>query len=146
MASQEGQVDNHLHHRTPREFATARRLPNHDQPSSTLPNTVYVVVDTCYPKESDFNQGKGVTAVFSVHSSIAAANAKAKKIMFANEGGCTVDVDKVIEETRHGLYTGIGIGGQEERADHCYARKWVGPHSRHLCMDTRANIAYLAQV
>lgn len=88
-----------------------------------MPNTVYVVTDTCYPKATDFSEGKGVTAVFSVHSSMEAANARAKKIIFANEGGCTVDVDKVIEETRRGLYTGIGIGGQEERADHCYARK-----------------------
>jgi hypothetical protein len=64
-----------------------------------------------------------MTAVFSVHSTMEAANSRAKKIIYENDGGCTVDIDKVIEETRRGLYTGIGIGGDEEKPNGCYARK-----------------------
>ncbi|KAL6712434.1 hypothetical protein ACN47E_000311 [Coniothyrium glycines] len=104
-------------------FATAHQSSNHQVVAPGAANTVYIVVDTCYPRKDDFDQGKGVTNVFSVHSSMDSANAKAKKIIFTNEGSCTVDVDKVIEETRLGLYTGIGIGGQEEAVNHCYARK-----------------------
>lgn len=35
-----------------------------------------------------------------------------------------VDVDKIIEETKQGLFTGIGVGGKEDGgAGSCYARK-----------------------
>lgn len=34
-----------------------------------------------------------------------------------------MDIDKIIEEERKGLYTGIGVGGREEKKGCCYARK-----------------------
>lgn len=85
--------------------------------------TVFIVTDTCYPTASDFNTNKGCTRIDSAHSSQHAANNRAKKIIYDNDGGCTVDLDKIIEEMREGLYTGIGIGGKEERDNCCYARK-----------------------
>lgn len=58
-----------------------------------------------------------------MHTSQTIANARAKKIIYDNDGGCTVDIDKIIEEERSGLYTGIGVGGEEEKEGCCYARK-----------------------
>lgn len=43
-------------------------------------------------------------------------------MIYDNENGCTVDLDKVIEEVKKGLYTGIGVGG-EEKDGCCFARK-----------------------
>ncbi len=57
-----------------------------------------------------------------MHSNKDAANSRAKRIIYSNGEGCTVDIDKIIEEQRHGLYIGIGIGGKEEK-EGCYARK-----------------------
>ena len=86
-------------------------------------NTVFIVIDICYPSAPDFCTGKGITTIDSVHSTQKAANARAKKIIY-NGGPCDVDIDKIIEEVRNGLYTGIGIGGDDKTIEgHCYARK-----------------------
>ena len=81
------------------------------------------MTDTCYPTKSSFNSNIGTTTVDSAHSTKYSANARAKKIIYENDGGCTVDLDKIIEELRQGLYTGIGVGGKEEKDGCCYARK-----------------------
>lgn len=85
---------------------------------------VYIVIDTCYAILSDFDQGKGSTNIDSVHTTSKAANVRAKKVMFAHTNPsdkCEMDQDKIIEETKGGLYTAIGIGGNENTG--CYARK-----------------------
>lgn len=84
--------------------------------------TVYIVVDTCYPTKASFDSSLGTTNVDSAHSTMRAANARAKKIIYENETGCSVDIDKIIEETRQGLYIGIGIGGKGSPGC-AYARK-----------------------
>lgn len=85
---------------------------------------VYIVVDTCFATLVDFDQGKGFTAIDSVHTTSHAANNRAKKIMFARTHAskkCEIDQDKILEEIKDGLYTSIGIGGDESTG--CYARK-----------------------
>ena len=85
---------------------------------------VYIVVDTCYATLSDFDQGKGSTNIDSVHTNSHAANQRAKKVIFARVNPHDkhgIDQDKIIEEVKDGLYTGIGIGGDESTG--CYARK-----------------------
>lgn len=84
---------------------------------------MFIVTDICYPKESDFASGRGIVTIDSVHSTKKAANARAKKIIF-EAGPWHIDIDKIIEEVRNGLYTGIGVGGEDRPLDgHCYARK-----------------------
>jgi hypothetical protein len=91
------------------------------RPSASIPVTVYIVTDTYYPTAADFDVGKGIVNIDSVHSTAEAANVRAKKIMFIHERGEEdLDKDKIIEEIRQGLYSGIGIGGREKG---CYARK-----------------------
>lgn len=90
----------------------------------SITKIVYIVVDTCFATLADFDQGKGSTSIDSVHTTSHAANIRAKKIMFARvspNGNCEIDQDKILEETKDGLYTGIGIGGNE--CTGCYARK-----------------------
>ncbi|KAF1832745.1 hypothetical protein BDW02DRAFT_502305 [Decorospora gaudefroyi] len=87
------------------------------------PHVIYLVVDTCYPTAHAFEANIGTTNIISVHSTKAAANSRAKKIIYENDGGCTVDIDKIIEEVKQGLYTGIGVGGKEEKEGCCFARK-----------------------
>ncbi|CAA9965678.1 hypothetical protein CFE70_008610 [Pyrenophora teres f. teres 0-1] len=91
-----------------------------DSPSG--PHNVYIVTDTCYPTAHSFESNIGITQIISVHSTRSAANSRAKKMIYDNENGCTVDLDKVIEEVKKGLYTGIGVGG-EEKDGCCFARK-----------------------
>jgi hypothetical protein len=58
-----------------------------------------------------------------VHSHKKTANARAKKIIY-DTGHCRVDVDKIIEELKGGLFTGIGVGGKVDGEEgSCYARK-----------------------
>lgn len=86
------------------------------------PKVVYIVTDTRYPNAADFNEGKGTTLIDSVHSTSGAANLRARKIMLARAGpGSEIDEDKIIDDERNGLYTGIGVGGVEGSG--CYARK-----------------------
>ncbi|KAH5470126.1 hypothetical protein HBI17_006960 [Parastagonospora nodorum] len=89
---------------------------------------VYIVTDVIYPTSTDFNHSKGNFRIDSVHSSKRTANARAKKIIY--DGGQVdgsqykVDLDKIIEETKTGLFTGIGIGGKGDGGyGSCYARK-----------------------
>ena len=35
----------------------------------------------------------------------------------------SVDIDKIIEEVKQGLYVGIGIGAKDEKDGCCFARK-----------------------
>ncbi|KAF1841773.1 uncharacterized protein K460DRAFT_358476 [Cucurbitaria berberidis CBS 394.84] len=92
--------------------------------TSTTSVVVYIVTDTCYPTVSSFDSNIGTTTVDSAHSTKSSANARAKKIIYQNDGGgCTVDIDKIIEEVRQGLYTGIGVGGKEEKEGCCFARR-----------------------
>jgi hypothetical protein len=86
------------------------------------------VTDIIYPTSSDFNLSKGVFNIDSVHSSRKNANARAKKIIYdggqIDGGQYKVDLDKIIEEKKRGLFTGIGIGGKGDgRQKGCYARK-----------------------
>jgi hypothetical protein len=90
---------------------------------NTGPYIIYIVTDTCYPTAFSFHNNIGTTHVTSVHSTKSAANSRAKKIIYENDGDCTVDLDKIIEEVKQGLYTGIGVGGKEESGGCCYARK-----------------------
>ncbi|KAF2632581.1 hypothetical protein BU25DRAFT_77605 [Macroventuria anomochaeta] len=99
-----------------------------DSPSPNLQKAtmkiVYVVIDTCYATLADFDQGKGSTNIDSVHTTSQAANVRAKKVMFArtNPGDkCEIDQDKILEEIKDGLYTGIGLGGNKNTG--CYAKK-----------------------
>jgi hypothetical protein len=108
------------------ETLSACRTSSSPTPRTHKPSTrfVYIVTDTCYSSSADFDQNKGVTNIDSVHTTSGAANARAKKIMFAriNPGDkCEVDHDKILEELKDGLYTGIGMGWIENNG--CYARK-----------------------
>lgn len=94
-----------------------------DDDDRLWPTMVYVVTDTFYPSASNFDTNLGTTSTISVHSSKRAANERAKKTIYENDGGCTVDIDKIIEEVKQGLYTGIGVGGKEEKSGCCFARK-----------------------
>lgn len=85
---------------------------------------VYIVIDTYYVTLIDFDQGKGFTSIDSVHTTSHAANGRAKKVMFARSppnNQCEIDQDKILEEIKDGLYTGIGVSGDESTG--CYARK-----------------------
>jgi hypothetical protein len=118
---------------TPRTHSAQSSLASIPTGSNPLPNSgailvVYIVTDIIYPTSDDFNLSKGVFSIDSVHSSKKAANARAKKIIYEGgqiDGGqYKVDVDKIIEDTRKGLFTGIGIGGKGDgRERGCYARK-----------------------
>jgi hypothetical protein len=97
-------------------------------PSSSGTTKVYIVTDIIYPTPSDFDLSKGVFNIDSVHSSRKNANARAKKMIYdggqIDGGQYKVDLDKIIEETKLGLFTGIGIGGKGDgRQKGCYARK-----------------------
>jgi hypothetical protein len=83
---------------------------------------VYIVTDTRYATAADFEEGKGTTLIDSVHTTSRAANLRAKKVIFARTSpGFEIDEDKIIDEVKDGLYTGIGVGGAERNG--CYARK-----------------------
>jgi hypothetical protein len=89
---------------------------------------VYIVTDIIYATSHDFNHSKGNFRIDSVHSSKKNANARAKKIIYdggqVNGSQYKVDTDKIIEEMKKGLYTGIGIGGKGDGGyGSCYARK-----------------------
>jgi hypothetical protein len=104
--------------------ASRTSISDTSKTSKSPTRVVYIVTDTCYPTSADFNLGKGVTTIDSVHTSTSAANGRAKKIMFArtNPGdSCQLDPDKILEEIKDELYTGIGLGESEEKG--CYARK-----------------------
>lgn len=91
---------------------------------STTTRLVYIVIDTYYATLDDFDQGKGSTRIDSVHTTSQAANVRAKKIMFTRArpaDRCKIDQDKILEEVKEGMYTGIGLGGDE--CTGCYARK-----------------------
>ncbi|KAF2132252.1 hypothetical protein P153DRAFT_187500 [Dothidotthia symphoricarpi CBS 119687] len=107
-----------------RTASTHQPLDHTGYPTATdTANTVFIVIDICYPSGPDFSAGKGIATTDSVHSTRNAANARAKKIIYEC-GSCKVDVDKIIEEVRNGLYTGIGVGGDDEAIHgRCYARK-----------------------
>lgn len=91
-------------------------------PRSQKTKVVYIVTDTHYTTAADFREGKGTTSIDSVHTTSRAANLRAKKIMFARTSpGFEIDEDKIIDEVKDGLYTGIGVGGAEQNG--CYARK-----------------------
>jgi hypothetical protein len=97
-------------------------------PSSSGTTVVYIVTDIIYPTSSDFDLSKGVFNIDSVHGSRKNANARAKKMIYdggqIDGGQYKVDLDKIIEETKCGLFTGIGIGGKGDgRQKGCYARK-----------------------
>jgi hypothetical protein len=97
-------------------------VPKHTN-TTPGPHIIYIVVDTCYPTSHAFETNIGTANITSVHSTKVAANSRAKKIIYENDSGCTVDLDKIIEEVRRGLYTGIGVGGKEEKEGCCFARK-----------------------
>ncbi|RAR07464.1 hypothetical protein DDE82_002748 [Stemphylium lycopersici] len=99
------------------------RAPTNIANQSSGPHVIYIVTDTCYPTAHSFETNIGTTHIISVHSTKAAANSRAKKIIYDNDSGCTVDIDKIIEEVKQGLYTGIGVGGKEEKDGSCFARK-----------------------
>lgn len=108
------------------EALCAWRTSNPPAPKTQKSSTriVYIVTDTCYPTPTDFENGKGMASIDSVHTTSRAANVRAKKVMFAciNPGDDgEMDHDKIIEELRDGLYIGIGINGTE--GDRYYARK-----------------------
>ncbi|KAJ4384065.1 hypothetical protein N0V86_000910 [Didymella sp. IMI 355093] len=91
-------------------------------PRSHKSKIVYIVTETRYTTAADFDEGKGVTSIDSVHTTSRAANLRAKKIMFARTSpGFEIDEDKIIDEVKDGLYTGIGVGGANENG--CYAKK-----------------------
>ncbi|KAF3040347.1 hypothetical protein E8E12_009131 [Didymella heteroderae] len=92
------------------------------QRSHKSTKVVYIVTDTRYATAADFDEGKGMTSIDSVHTTSRAANLRARKIMFARTSpGLEPDEDKIIDEVKDGLYTGIGVGGAEKNG--CYARK-----------------------
>jgi len=91
--------------------------------SHSGPYRIYIVTDTCYPTADSFQNNVGTTHITSVHSTKAAANSRAKKIIYENDGECAVDLDKIIEEVKKGLYIGIGVGGKDEKSGSCFARK-----------------------
>jgi hypothetical protein len=89
---------------------------------------VYIVTDIIYPTHHDFALNKGVFRIDSCHSSRKNANARARRIIYEGgqiDGGqYNVDLDKILEETKKGLFTGIGVGGKGDgREMGCYARK-----------------------
>lgn len=106
-------------------FSTGGRSTSTSPKShKSITKTIYIVIDTCYATLDDFDQGKGSTSIDSVHTTAHVANARAKKIMFARINVMDkrgIDQDKIIEEIKDGLYTGIGMGGDESTG--CYARK-----------------------
>lgn len=84
---------------------------------------MYIVTDTCYATPANFAHNKGSFRIDSVHSHKKNANARAKKIIY-DTGRCRVDVDKIIEEMKGGLFTGIGVGGKvDDEEGGCYARQ-----------------------
>lgn len=100
----------------------------HSLPSSGPVVVVYIVTDIIYPTSADFDHSKGVFRIDSVHSSVKMANGRAKKIIYdggqIDGGQYKVDLDKIIEEMKKGMFTGIGIGGKGDGHDTgCYARK-----------------------
>lgn len=102
----------------------ASESPSPKSQKSTTTRIVYIVIDTCFATLADFDQGKGFTTIDSVHTTSHAANGRAKKIMFTRlhpSKRCEIDQDKILEEIKDGLYTGIGISGDESAG--CYARK-----------------------
>jgi hypothetical protein len=119
--------------RTPTPRSTRSSLESlptatHSQPSSGTVVIVYIVTDTIYATSSDFNFNKGIFRIDSAHSSKKNANARAKKIIYdggqVDGGQYKVDLDKIIEEMKQGLFTGIGIGGKGDGGKgSCYARK-----------------------
>lgn len=112
---------------SPQSLESAQTAPHSPQSSSTVV-VVYIVTDLIYPTSDDFDNSKGVSRIDSVHSTMKMANARAKKIIYDN--GCIdgrqykVDLDRIIEDVKKGLFTGIGMcdkgDGQETG---CYARK-----------------------
>jgi hypothetical protein len=119
---------------TPRAHSRQSSLESVPTGAHSLPSSdgntivVYIVTDIIYPTSSDFDLSKGVSKIDSVHSNKKNANARAKKIIYdggqIDGGQYKVDVDKIIEETERGLFTGIGIGGKGDgREKGCYARK-----------------------
>lgn len=108
---------------TPTRRSHQEQGAQHQADRKTSTGTIYVVTDTCYPSAANFDSNFGSTTILSVHSSSQAANARAKKIIYENDGGCRVDIDKIIEEVKMGLYTGIGVGGKTGRDGCCFARK-----------------------
>ncbi|KAF2032234.1 hypothetical protein EK21DRAFT_87359 [Setomelanomma holmii] len=94
--------------------------PSSSQSTSQI---VYIVTDTCYSTPADFSGNKGTFRIDSVHSNKKNANARAKKIIY-DTGLCKVDVDKIIQEMKRGLFAGIGVGGKVDGMEgSCYARK-----------------------
>ena len=111
------------HHHQPPTHINLSRIASKADSTTSGPLVVYVVVDTCYPTAHAFETNIGTMNITSVHSTKLAANSRAKKIIYENDGGCTVDIDKIIEEVKRGLYTGIGVGGKENKDGCCFARK-----------------------
>jgi hypothetical protein len=135
MASTE-QTEQNDTNRTPTPRTHSRQSSVESIPTGapSLPSSgdnivvVFIVTDIIYPTSADFDLNKGVFLIDSVYSSRKNANARAKKMIYdggqINGGQYKVDVDKIIEETRKGLFTGIGIGGKGDgREAGCYARK-----------------------
>jgi hypothetical protein len=81
--------------------------------SGAFHHVVFIVTDICFPNNNDFQLNKGTLHIDSVHSSSRSANARAKKIMWEGKPPCRTDVERVIEDVKSGLYTGIGVGGVE---------------------------------
>jgi hypothetical protein len=113
---------------SPRSSTESLSTASNSLPSSGTPFVVYIVTDIRYPTTLDFDLNKGSFHIDSVHSSRKNANARAKKIIYdsgqVDGGQFKVDVDKIIEETRKGLFAAIGIGGKGDgREKGCYARK-----------------------
>ncbi|KAH7405825.1 hypothetical protein DE146DRAFT_753820 [Phaeosphaeria sp. MPI-PUGE-AT-0046c] len=112
---------------SPSSLESAPTAP-HSLPSSGVVFVVYIVTDIIYPTSTDFDHSKGIFRIDSVHSSMQAANTRAKKIIYEGgqiDGGqYKVDLDKIIEDIKKGLFTGIGIGGKGDGYETgCYARK-----------------------
>ncbi|KAH7563168.1 hypothetical protein J3E72DRAFT_329992 [Bipolaris maydis] len=99
------------------------RAPTRMTNSPSGPHIIYIVTDTCYPTAQSLEANIGSTHIISVHSTKSAANSRAKKIIYDNDSGCTVDIDKIIEEVKQGMYIGIGIGAKDEKEGCCFARK-----------------------
>jgi hypothetical protein len=113
---------------SPHSSVDSQPTASNSLPSSGAPFVVYIVTNIRYPTPQDFDLGKGSFRIDSVHSSRKNANARAKKIIYdggqVDGGQFKVDVDKIIEETRKGLFAAIGIGGKGDgREKGCYARK-----------------------